>query len=74
MPIRLELRFATSDERNRTLAINNPILDLEPADVQAAMESITEQGLFELDGEVLYDKVIGARYVTRTVDDIFEVE
>lgn len=74
MSTRLELRFATSEEKNRTLAINSPVLDLEPEVVQTAMQSITEQGLFELDGEVLYNRVIGARYVTRTVDDIFEVE
>lgn len=74
MSTRLELRFATNEEKNRTLAINNPVLSLEPEVVQTAMQSISEQGLFELDGEVLYNRVIGARYVTRTVDDIFEVE
>lgn len=74
MTKRLELRFATSEGKSRVLGINQPALDLEPEVVEAAMEEIIAQDMFELEGVKLYTKSIGARYVTRTVEDIFEVE
>lgn len=74
MPTRLELRFETSEGNNRTLSINNPILDLDPANVESAMNTITEQEMFEQDGAALYSAVKGARYVTRLVDDLFDKE
>lgn len=74
MSTRLELRFETSEGKNRTLAINNPVLDLETEEVQTAMNTIATQGLFEQEGALLYNTVKGARYVTRLVDEVFEVE
>lgn len=72
--IKLELRFATEEGKARTLSVNQPAMDLEPAVVQAAMETIAAQDLFEQDGVRLYNQVKGARYVTRNVEDVFEVE
>lgn len=74
MPTRLELRFATSEGKNRTLSINTPVMDLQAEDVQSAMHTIAEQELFENEGQNVYHTVKGARYVTRLVDDLFEVE
>lgn len=72
--IKLELKFATEEGKSRTINVNQPALDLEPALVQEAMETIARQGIFEQDGIQLYNQVKGARYVTRSVNDIFEVE
>ena len=70
--IKLELQFATEEGKSRTLNVNQPAMDLDPATVEAAMEAIAAQGIFEFEGVQLYNQVKGARYVTRTVDDVFE--
>ncbi len=72
--VKLELRFGTSEGKTRTLSINKPALDLEPGAVQSAMEAIAAQGIFENEGVQLYQDVKSARYVTRSVDDVFELE
>ena len=72
--IKLELQFATAEGKSRTLSVNQPAMDLDQATVEAAMEAIVAQGIFEHEGVQLYNQVKGARYVTRTVDDVFEVE
>lgn len=71
--VKLELRFTTEEGKTRTLSVNQPALDLEPAAVQEAMEAIAAQGIFEQDGIQLYNQVKDARYVTRSVDEVFEV-
>lgn len=72
--IKLELQFATEEGKSRILNVNQPAMDLDPATVEAAMEAIAAQGIFEFEGIQLYNQVKGARYVTRTVDDVFETE
>jgi hypothetical protein len=72
--IKLELKFGTSEGKTRTLSVNQPALDLEPALVQEAMETIAAQNIFEQDNVQLYNQVKSARYVTRSVDEVFEVE
>lgn len=72
--VKLELRFGTSEGKTRTLSINKPALDLEPGAVQNTMEAIAAQGIFENEGVQLYQDVKSARYVTRSVDDVFELE
>lgn len=71
---KLELRFASENGKSKTLSVNQPAPDLEPGYVQTAMEAIAAQGIFEEGGMRLYDNIKGARYVTREVADIFEVE
>ena len=72
--IKLELQFATEEGKSRTLSVNQPAMDLDQATVEAAMEAIAAQNLFEYEGIQLYNQVKGARYVTRTVNDVFETE
>lgn len=69
---KLELRFGTENGKSRTLNVNQPAQDLEPAFVQAAMEAIVAQGIFEVDGVRLYEDIKGARYVTQVVEEIFD--
>lgn len=71
--VKLELRFGTSEGKTRTLSVNQPALDLEPGIIQTAMEAIAAQGIFEAEGVNLFQDVKGARYVTRTVEDVYEV-
>ncbi len=70
--VKLELRFGTETGKSRTLSVNQPAKNLEPAVVQSAMEAIASQGIFQTDGERLYDSIKGARYVTREVEEIFD--
>lgn len=70
----LDLQFLTSADKKRTLAIKNPKLNLSQEIVEGAMDQIVVQSMFEKEGELLYNKVRGARYVTRTIDKLFENE
>lgn len=70
---KLELQFATEEGKSRTLSVNKPALNLEPGVVQSAMEAIAAQGIFEVEGVQLFNQVKGARYVTRVVEDVFEI-
>ena len=72
--VKLELQFATEEGKTRTLSINEPALDLDPETVQAAMDTIAAQNIFEQEGIQIYNQVKGARYVTRSVDEIFQSE
>ena len=72
--VKLELQFATEEGKSRSMSINAPALNLEPEVVQAAMDSIAAQNIFEQEGVKIYNQVKGARYVTRSVDEIFESE
>ncbi|ALV21489.1 MAG: DUF2922 domain-containing protein [Carnobacterium sp.] len=70
----LELRFNTSLGKAKTMSVQDPILDLTSIDAQKAMDDIIALDLFENEGVNLYASVVGARYVERVVEDIFEVE
>lgn len=70
--IKLELQFLNDQGKSRTMNINQPALNLDPAVVENAMAAIAGQGIFERDGVKLYDSIKGARYVTRTVDKLFD--
>lgn len=72
--VKLELQFATEEGKTRTLSINEPALDLDPETVQAAMDTIAAQNIFEQEGIQIYNQVKGARYVTRSVDEVFQNE
>lgn len=71
--IKLELQFASEEGKTRTLSVSQPALDLDPTLVEEAMNNIAAQGLFEQEGIKMYDKVRGARYITRAVEDIYQI-
>lgn len=72
--LKLEMKFVTAEGKNKNINLNNPKPALERGIVEKAMADIVAQNMFEQEGVQLYDKVRGARYVTRTVEDIFESE
>ncbi len=74
MSMKLELRFETGEGKNRVIAVDQPRTGLTKEDVQTAMEQIIAQDMFTVKGDPLYTKIKGARYVTRTVEDILEAE
>ncbi|WP_256864637.1 DUF2922 domain-containing protein [Marinilactibacillus piezotolerans] len=74
MSTKLELRFKTGEGKSKTIGINQPVLDIDQETVEAAMQKIIDQNLFEKEGVNLFASVRGARYVTRTVADVFETE
>lgn len=71
--VKLELQFASEEGKTRTLSVSQPALDLDPTLVEEAMNNIAAQGLFEQEGIKMYDKARGARYITRGVEDIYQV-
>lgn len=70
MSMKLELRFATEDGKNRVISIEQPKLNLDAETVQTVMEEIVAQDMFTVEGDRQFSTIRGARYVTRTVDDI----
>lgn len=74
MSMKLELRFETAQGKNRVISVDQPKANLTEEAVQTAMEQIVGQDMFAIKGDKLYTKIKGARYVTRTVEDIIEAE
>lgn len=70
----LELRFGTSAGSTRSLNVQDPVLNLEAAEAEEAMNTIIGLNLFTIEGTNPYATIRGARYVERVVEDIFEVE
>ncbi|GEQ33842.1 DUF2922 domain-containing protein [Marinilactibacillus psychrotolerans] len=74
MTTKLELRFKTSEGKSKMIGVSQPVLNLDSAVVEAAMKTIVDQNMFKKEDVNLLESIKGARYVTRTVDDLFEIE
>lgn len=74
MTTKLELRFKTSEGKSKMIGVSQPVLNLDSAVVEAAMKTIVDQNMFKKEEVNLLESIKGARYVTRTVDDLFEIE
>lgn len=74
MSTKLELCFKTGEGKSKMIGINQPVMDLDSAVVEAAMQKVVDQNMFEKEGVNLFESIKGARYVTRTVDELFETE
>lgn len=70
----LELKFKTAEGKNRNLSLKNPVADLAAEDVKSAMQTIVDTDAFEVKDVNPYSGLDSARYIERTVTDIFEVE
>jgi hypothetical protein len=64
----LELIFMSSQGRRVTVAVPDPRVNLTPAEIQAAMDVIIGENVFESSGGDL-TAALGARVVTREVND-----
>ncbi|EXJ22736.1 hypothetical protein ADIAL_1851 [Alkalibacterium sp. AK22] len=74
MSKKLEMQFITEEGKNRVIAVDQPKENLTASTVQTAMETIIAQDMFTMDGYKVFSSIKGARYVTRTVEDILEAE
>ena len=70
----LELRFGTSLGKTKAMSVKDPILNLTKEQALQAMNSIISLNMFQIEGTIPYATTVGARYVERVVNDIFEVE
>ncbi len=70
----LELRFGTSLGKTKAMSVKDPILNLTKEQSLQAMNSIIALNMFQIEGTNPYATTVGARYVERVVNDIFEVE
>ena len=69
---RLELIFLTEEGKRATISIQDPKEELTPQEVEAVMDQIVEKDVFTSKGNKL-TQIMGARIVTRGVEDILEV-
>lgn len=69
---RLELNFANEVGKNRKITIRQPIEGLTETEVLPVMELIAEKNIFSDDGLDPYEVAKNARYVRRTVEDVFK--
>lgn len=69
----LELKFKTANGKSKNLSLRNPRENLTAAEIQPAMDAIVGLGAFEVKGVNPYAAIDSARYVERTVTDIFDV-
>lgn len=70
----LELKFATSAGKTKTLSVKDPILNLSAEVAQQAMGNISDLNMFQIEGINPYVSGLSARYIERLVTDIFEAE
>lgn len=66
---RLELLFENFEGKTVTLTLDNPVDPANPEDINAAMDEILQQNVFDSSGGELVAKK-GARIVERYVTDI----
>lgn len=66
---RLELQFKNEEGKTVTLAVDDPIEPADASTINAAMDEVLQQNLFQTKGGELVEKH-AARIVERTVEDI----
>lgn len=67
----LELNFETELGKSKKISIRRPVIDLTELEILPVMESIAAAEIFSDDGIDPYQSAKGARYVRRTVEDVF---
>lgn len=70
----LEMKFGTGDGKTRNLTIKNPKSGLTSENIQPAMETIIGLNAFEIKGINPYAALGSARYVERTITELFTAE
>lgn len=67
----LELKFGTGDGKSKNISLKNPKADLTAEEIRPAMETIVGLDAFEVKGLNPYAALDSARYVERTVTEVF---
>lgn len=71
--INLELLFKNGEGKNTTVKVPNPVPGLDRSTTEAVMTVIKDSDLFAKEGVDSHANIVGARYVTRNVEDIFDI-
>lgn len=69
----LELIFAASDKKIKTMRLNYVNEELDGATVRAAMDQISALEMFERDGVKQYAEPLAARYSQTINEPIFDI-
>lgn len=69
----LELLFKNAEGKSASVKIPNPVQGLDRSTTETAMTVIAESELFAKEGIDAHAEIVGARYVTREVDHIFDL-
>lgn len=66
----LELKFKTSEGKNKNLTLRNPAAELTASAIKPVMEAIVGLDVFDIEGVNPYSIADSARYVERIITDI----
>lgn len=67
----LELLFKDEAGSNKKVTLRNPKLGLTAQEAQVALDAIAGAEIFVNENGDAYAQAVGARYVRRTVEDIY---
>lgn len=70
----LQLQYQTSNQKKRTMTVNNVNQELDAATVRKQMAAISASKLFQQDDEEIYHEPLAANYVERIVTPIFSAK
>lgn len=70
----LELFFNSSSGKNKKITVSEPRAQLDRETTENAMQAIVASDIFLDDGQDPYAQSISARYVTRNITDIFDIQ
>lgn len=70
----LELLFKNQAGKNRKINLRNPKENLTASEAQTLLNTIADHDIFISDEGDSYAQVVGARYVSRIVEDIYMAE
>lgn len=70
----LELKFKNSVGKAKTVSVKEPRAGIDRATAEAAVNQLVNADIFVDESGDAYAVGVGARYVQRTVNDIYSVE
>ena len=70
----LEMKFGTADGKTKNVSLKNPKAGLTSLEIQPVMQTIVGLDAFEVKGINPYATLNGARYVQRSITDVFAAE
>ncbi|MBG9985046.1 DUF2922 domain-containing protein [Aerococcaceae bacterium DSM 111022] len=73
MTTNLELLFKDANGKSRKITVKSPKEGLTPAQAQTALDNIVQANVFiGNEGEDIYAEAVGAQYVSRSVETVYE--
>ena len=72
--INLELQMKNAAGKTKTMRVSEPREGLDRITTEAAAQQIIDANIFKDDSGDTYATNVGARYVKRTIDEIYNVD